>query len=358
MNGKILVYTLAYNAEKTIGKAIESVLGQTRGDSIEYHLMDNGSTDSTGEIIADYAKKDSRIIRHFRKTNHLYESFVFFKKLPAMSTDSDYFVNLDADDEYSLCFIKDMLMFMEENHLDCAACGTQLVDMMTGDLIYERVLKEDLIIESGAFADAFLLYRRYFMQVWGKIYKATLIKEYYSKVCDGIIRTPGIIDFELTLGFLSNARRAGILSKTLHTYNRYPQSFDQSFFTGTHAHLTDWIGIIRNHLLQFGQPLSKINQDYLHAIYLGQLESILRRIYRMEMSLKQKLELIAESLCLKDTQEMLQCSADPQFRNLAARGDFLQSIRDWVLSQNGGKENEEAIKSIFSVLVDCEERLK
>ncbi len=61
--GIIYFKTKAFNAEKTIGKCIESVLNQTSyGDNIVYYICDNGSTDRTGEIIKEYAKKDTKII--------------------------------------------------------------------------------------------------------------------------------------------------------------------------------------------------------------------------------------------------------------------------------------------------------
>ena len=57
----IYIRTHAYNAEKTIRRAIKSVLKQTFQDFI-FYVCDNGSTDRTGKIIDFYAQKDSRIV--------------------------------------------------------------------------------------------------------------------------------------------------------------------------------------------------------------------------------------------------------------------------------------------------------
>lgn len=51
----------AYNAQKYIALAIESILEQTFSD-FEFIIIDDGSTDKTPLIIEEYAKKDSRII--------------------------------------------------------------------------------------------------------------------------------------------------------------------------------------------------------------------------------------------------------------------------------------------------------
>jgi len=60
-NPKISVLMPAYNAERYIGEAIESILRQTFTD-YELIIVDDGSTDATWEIIQKYAKKDKRIV--------------------------------------------------------------------------------------------------------------------------------------------------------------------------------------------------------------------------------------------------------------------------------------------------------
>lgn len=49
-----------YNVERYIRKRIESIIGQTLKE-IEIICIDDGSTDNSGEILDEYAKKDSRI---------------------------------------------------------------------------------------------------------------------------------------------------------------------------------------------------------------------------------------------------------------------------------------------------------
>ncbi len=58
---KVSVLMPAYNAEKYIWEAIESILNQSFTD-FEFIIIDDGSTDASWEIIEEYAKKDPRII--------------------------------------------------------------------------------------------------------------------------------------------------------------------------------------------------------------------------------------------------------------------------------------------------------
>ena len=60
MNPKVSIIVPIYNSEKYMSKCIESILNQTLSE-IEIILVNDGSTDNSGKIIDNYAKKDNRI---------------------------------------------------------------------------------------------------------------------------------------------------------------------------------------------------------------------------------------------------------------------------------------------------------
>ncbi|MCL4429115.1 MAG: glycosyltransferase [Chloroflexi bacterium] len=64
----VSVIMSSYNYEKYIAESIESVLNQTFRD-LELIIVDDGSTDSSPQIIADYQKKDPRIHAIFHQKN-------------------------------------------------------------------------------------------------------------------------------------------------------------------------------------------------------------------------------------------------------------------------------------------------
>lgn len=82
-----------YNAELLLGDAIESVLGQSYKD-FELILVNDGSTDRSGEICIAYSKKDSRI-KYFQKNN---SGVSDTRNYGIRHADGDFLVFVDADD--------------------------------------------------------------------------------------------------------------------------------------------------------------------------------------------------------------------------------------------------------------------
>ena len=69
---KITVVMTAFNAEKYVSEAIESILTQTE-TNFKFIIVDNGSEDSTSKIIENFAKKDQRIsfFQRFGKSTYV-----------------------------------------------------------------------------------------------------------------------------------------------------------------------------------------------------------------------------------------------------------------------------------------------
>lgn len=82
-----------YNIESYLEKCINSIINQTYS-AIEIVLVDDGSTDGSGEICDEYAKNDSRIVV-IHKDN---EGLVSARKAGAEMSTGEYVLNVDGDD--------------------------------------------------------------------------------------------------------------------------------------------------------------------------------------------------------------------------------------------------------------------
>ena len=92
-NVKVSVIVPVYNSDGYIAKTIESLLRQTLKE-IQIILVDDGSTDSSGKICDEYAKKDKRILVIHKKNGGLAEARNNGMKV----SKGKYIIFLDADD--------------------------------------------------------------------------------------------------------------------------------------------------------------------------------------------------------------------------------------------------------------------
>lgn len=104
---KISVIIPVYNSEKYIRECLDSVLSQTYSD-FEVLIINDGSTDISGEICEEYAKKDLRI-SVFHKENGGVSSA---RNLGLEKAQGEWISFLDSDDwisnDYFKCFKEDI----------------------------------------------------------------------------------------------------------------------------------------------------------------------------------------------------------------------------------------------------------
>lgn len=102
-----------YNAEKHINKCMENVLKQTC-ENIEIIMIDDGSTDQSGNICDLYAKKDKRV-----KVIHQQNAGVSYARNTGIRlAQGKYIMFLDADDEIDENLIEDNYNILEASNAD------------------------------------------------------------------------------------------------------------------------------------------------------------------------------------------------------------------------------------------------
>ena len=94
---KVSVLMPAYNVEKYVGEAIESILNQTFKD-FEFIIINDGSTDNTPKIIKEYAKKDKRIKFIDNKKN---KGFIASLNECLDNATGEYVAKMDSDDIFA-----------------------------------------------------------------------------------------------------------------------------------------------------------------------------------------------------------------------------------------------------------------
>jgi len=106
-----------YNSEKELKRMLDCVVAQTFRD-IEIICVDDGSTDSSGKICDDYARKDSRF-----KVVHQKNKGVSAARNTGLSLASGKYVSfLDSDDIIELHMLEKLFDAARDNAADLVTC--------------------------------------------------------------------------------------------------------------------------------------------------------------------------------------------------------------------------------------------
>ena len=113
---KISIIVPVYQAEKYISKCIESIVNQTY-KNLEIILVDDGSTDRSGEICDEYGKKDNRIVVVHNKNKGVSVA----RNCGLDIATGDYITFVDSDDYIDLQMYSEMMKVVEKYSCDCGS---------------------------------------------------------------------------------------------------------------------------------------------------------------------------------------------------------------------------------------------
>ncbi len=116
---RVSVLMPAFNAERFLGDAIESILSQSF-DDFEFLIYDDGSTDATARIAGSYAARDPRI-RILSAENR---GIAFALNALIAEARGEYLARMDADDISLPDRFEKQVAFLD-THPDCTMVGGQ-----------------------------------------------------------------------------------------------------------------------------------------------------------------------------------------------------------------------------------------
>ncbi len=123
----VTVVVAVYNIEKYIEKCIRSILAQTWGN-IEILLIDDGSTDRSGDICDDYAKTDDRI-RVIHKTNG---GISDVRNTGLEEATGIYLMYVDGDDHIAPNYVEKAVKCAEQYKAEVVIFDYQEIEETTG----------------------------------------------------------------------------------------------------------------------------------------------------------------------------------------------------------------------------------
>ena len=207
---KVSIIIPVYNRESTIERCLDSILTQTY-KNLEVLIINDGSTDRSGEIINAYALKDSRILAITKENSGVSDSRNFGLK----AAHGDYIQFADSDDWLPERATELLVEALEKNRSD----------MVIAD--YCRVRGRQLY-QSGAIENAGTLTRPEFAQVmmekasdfyygvvWNKLYRRKIIKKYKLQFSEEL---QWCEDFLFNLEYLKYTAKVEVIKEPVYYY--------------------------------------------------------------------------------------------------------------------------------------------
>lgn len=241
---KISVVVPVYNVEEFLESCIKSILAQTY-KNLEILLLDDGSTDSSGKVCDEYAKKDNRI-KVIHKKN---EGISATRNLGIKISTGEYLVFIDSDDYITKDFCEILYNNLKNTNSDISIVSYCVVDE-NKKVIYDAAKKTGLqddqivIYKSSAIIKELLKQKTIKNFVWNKLFRKSVICKFdVGKIYE---------DISFSIDVFSKASK--VVYQNTNCYNYAKRN---SSITAT---------ITENNLKQFsnaiGQRYKKINEYY------------------------------------------------------------------------------------------------
>lgn len=117
-NNLISIVVPIYNVEKYIPECVDSIIAQTY-ENIEIILVNDGSTDNSGSVCEEYAKKDARIKVIHKKNGGLSDA----RNAGIKIAKGEYIGFVDSDDWIETDMYEKLIKACLENNADISICG-------------------------------------------------------------------------------------------------------------------------------------------------------------------------------------------------------------------------------------------
>jgi len=206
-----------FNSKGYAKRLLDSILGQTHSN-IEIVAIDDGSTDETADILADYAANDKRLL-HIRQPNS--GAGVASNKGIDIAS-GDYLTFADHDDWIEPAAYEKLLNVLENNDADMSVCNFNLVYDDRTENCYATMRNEVENIYDDVYG--------YFCKhcacpkpnnyIWTRLYKANLLKNSGIRFENFRLGSDTLLNFKL----LPILKRVAFINEGLYNYVQYSNS--------------------------------------------------------------------------------------------------------------------------------------
>ena len=238
---KITFLMLAYNTEKYIEKAVNSILNQTE-TNINLIVRNNGSTDKTGDLLRQMAASDERMHIIENKNNwyaddgscYIASGIVRIWPIQNKELLGEYISIVDSDDWLRPDFAERLYQGANDFDADIAVCGhTYMHDGITkgSDRLPPDLCTENLANESERIRTEFMSLYNVFRCYWGKLFKTTFFLKHYDEAWQSV-GDRSLLDTATMLRYLRCCRGFASVCEPLYQFRVSTATYKSRFPDG------------------------------------------------------------------------------------------------------------------------------
>lgn len=246
INLKISVIVPVYNTEKYLSKCLDSIVNQTFKD-FEIIVINDGSTDGSGDIIKAYSQKYSNVYG-FEKENG---GMSLARNFGLSKARGEYIFFVDSDDYIAKDSLEKMYHKAKRDDLDIVVCDSINVYENKEVYIHSNLHYSDDTIRNYLIAAPMACTRLFKRYIFDKVkFKAGTFYE----------------DLELTPGLITITHKIGFLEEGLYYYvQRHGSVMRQREFSSKLLDIFSSLDSIKN---KIDNELYKDELEYLYTTHL------------------------------------------------------------------------------------------
>ena len=216
-NELISIIVPVYNVEQYLEKCVCSIINQTY-KNLEIILVDDGATDSSGNMCDELAKSDNRIKVYHKENGGLSDA----RNYGVERATGEYIGFVDSDDYIDSEMYEKLYEAIKKEDVDVAECNFRFIysnriTNYTDDKYY-------LVLNKDEYTKEYVTMNRIFGAAWTKLIKSSLAKE--IKFPKGKLFEDGFYSLEL----MKKARNFVIFDSPYYNYVMRENSITNSKF--------------------------------------------------------------------------------------------------------------------------------
>lgn len=256
-----------YNVAPFLHQAIESLLVQTY-QNLEILLVDDGSTDASGQIADEFAQQDKRVKVYHKANGGLSDS----RNFGLARASGEYIYFPDSDDFLAPEFIKTAVLNLTKINADIFLANFKLVNEVGNKLVMQRKIGAVDGVLSSTTVIEMILNNELDNYIWQFVYRRQMLQDNDFTFMTGMVYE----DIMATPTILMLANRIVASSQQLYNYrvrqNSIVHSTSLKKVQDLEVMVTAFIAFTEEHNLGNATLRDKFKFPLLMTSYLGQIK--------------------------------------------------------------------------------------